>query len=76
MKRQSLEERVAALEQEMGELRAALANGARRKDWRRTIGMFTDDPGMLQVFEEALKIREADRKKARARQRKGRQAKQ
>ena len=35
------------------------------EDWRRTIGMFTDDPGMLEVFEEAMKIREADRERAR-----------
>jgi hypothetical protein len=76
MKRQTLEERVAALEQEMTELRAAITNGVRPKDWRRTIGMFTDDPEMLRIFEEALKYREADRKKFHARERKARQAKQ
>ena len=26
--------------------------------------MFTDDPGMLEVFKEAMKLREADRKRA------------
>ena len=37
------------------------------KDWRRTIGMFTDDEGMKAIFQEALKLREADRKKTRSR---------
>jgi hypothetical protein len=37
------------------------------KDWRRTIGIFTDDEGMKSVFQEALKLRDADRKKARSR---------
>jgi hypothetical protein len=29
--------------------------------------MFTDDPGMLEIFDEAMKIREADRRRALAR---------
>ena len=68
MAKQSLEERVAALERELAELKVAVANGARQKDWRRTIGMFTDDPGMKRVFEEAMKLREADRARARRNQ--------
>jgi hypothetical protein len=63
----TLETRVAALEREVAELKAALANGSRQKDWRGTIGMFTDDPGMQEIFKEAMKIREADRKRARRR---------
>jgi len=39
------------------------------KDWRRTVGMFTDDPGMKELFAEAIKLREADRRKARRGQR-------
>ena len=66
----SLEARVAALECEVAQLRAAnnaSGNGAAApvKDWRSTIGMFTDDPGMQEVFAEAMKLREADREKAR-----------
>ena len=37
--------------------------------------MFTDDPGMQEVFKEAMKIREADRERARRRYAKNRQAK-
>jgi hypothetical protein len=47
----------------------------RDKDWRRTIGMFTDNPGMKELFAEAMKLREADRKKARRRQRRKQPAK-
>ena len=43
----------------------------RDKDWRRTIGMFTDNPGMKELFAEAMKLRAADRKKARCRAPKG-----
>jgi hypothetical protein len=59
----SLEERVANLERELAELKAE--RGKKRvKDWRCTVGMFPDKP---EVFAEAMKLREADRKKARQR---------
>jgi len=59
-----LEKRVAALEHEVADLRVTLA-GLPKKDWRQTIGMFTDNPGMLELFEEALKIRAEDRRRTR-----------
>jgi hypothetical protein len=59
-----LEKRVAALEQEVAGLKATLA-GQPRQDWRRTIGMFGDDPGMMEIFHEALKIREDNRRRTR-----------
>jgi hypothetical protein len=67
---QSLEERVTALEEEVERLQRKLrsANGARTKDWRRTIGAFTDDEGMRAILADAMKLREADRGKTRARQ--------
>lgn len=71
----SLEERVAALEQQVAELKAALANGHRPKDWRRTIGMFTGDEVMKSIFDEALKLREQDRERARRRYDKNRRSK-
>jgi hypothetical protein len=37
------------------------------KDWKRTIGIFTGDAGMKQLFEEALRIRAQDRRQARLR---------
>jgi hypothetical protein len=63
----TLAQRVSTLEREVAELKEAVANGTPAKDWRRTIGMFTDDPGMQEVFREAMKIREADRERARRR---------
>ena len=68
----SLEQRVAALEQQLANILAQQANGSGKKDWRRTVGMFTDNPGMQELFAEAQKLREADRKKARGRQTKKR----
>ena len=70
MSQRSLEERVAALEREVAELRAALANGAPKKDWLSTVGMFTGDEVMKRIEKAAVKYREADRRKARRRQRK------
>ena len=65
MSKLSLEERVAALEQRIAEFDASFATGSRRKDWRRTIGAFTDDPEMQRLFKEAMRLREADRARAR-----------
>ena len=75
MTQRTLEQRVAKLEQQMAELQTTLANGARAKDWRRTLGMFTNDPGMQELFKEAMKIRDADRARARRRYDKTRQSK-
>jgi hypothetical protein len=71
----SLEQRVAALEEQMANLRATQANGLRTKDWRRTVGMFTDSPQMQELFAEAQKLREADRKKTRVRRTRSRRVK-
>ena len=67
----SLEERVALLEQEFSVLKSRQDAGrqaGRQKDWRRTIGMFTDNAEMKDLFAEAMKLREADRRRARRRQ--------
>ncbi|HVS38705.1 MAG TPA: hypothetical protein VMS17_24325 [Gemmataceae bacterium] len=64
MKRLTIEQRVAALEHELSELKARRGNG-QPKDWRRTVGVFTDNPGMKGLFAEAMKLREADRRKSR-----------
>jgi hypothetical protein len=75
MTKRTIEQRLEALEVQVAQLQAAVRNGARVKDWRRTIGMFTDDPGMQDIFKQAMKIREADRSKARARYAKSRRVK-
>ena len=59
----SLEERVAALEQQVSNLLAAQSNGDKEKDWRRTLGMFTGDEVMRAIDEEALRYREEDRRR-------------
>jgi hypothetical protein len=62
MSQQSLEQRVAALERTVARLEGRNGDGTgRTKDWRRTIGMFTDDPGALAIFEEAQKLRRKNR---------------
>ena len=65
MAKPTLEKRVAALEHQLAELKANLANGNQPKDWRSTIGMFAGDDVMKQIDEAGRKIREADREKAR-----------
>jgi hypothetical protein len=64
MSQPKLEERLAALEKRVAELGLAVEK-LQPKDWRSTIGMFAGDEGMKEVFEEARKIREKDRAKAR-----------
>lgn len=61
---ESLAARVAALEKELAEQKAAPP--ARKKDWRRTVGMFDDDPDFArEVLAEGQAIREAEREAAR-----------
>jgi hypothetical protein len=67
MKSPTIAQRLAVLEHELSELKARRGHG-RVKDWRRTVGIFTDNPGMKELFAEAMKLREADRRKARRRQ--------
>lgn len=70
MSQPALEQRVAALEKQMEQLKLRLVKSSRkRKDWRRTVGMFTGDAMMKQILEEGRKIREADREQVRRRYR-------
>ncbi len=71
MSRTTLEERVAALEQQVGALLANRAKTGRAKDWRRTRGVFTGDDVMKQVFADGRKIRDAERQRAQAQPRSG-----
>jgi hypothetical protein len=76
MPHNNLKERVAELERQVAELRAELARVSQTpvKDWRRTIGMFSGDEVMKRIDEHARKFREADRRKARRRWAKARNA--
>lgn len=49
---QTLEKRVEKLEKKVLELSAPLILSNRKKDWRRTIGLFRNDP----EFEEAVRL--------------------
>ena len=61
----ALEQRLAALEQEVAVLKASFANGAKVKDWESTVGMFHGDEVMRRIADNALRFREEDRRKAR-----------
>ena len=74
MSRATLEERVTELEKQVRALLADHAAAGRTRDWRRTRGAFTGDELMEQVFKEGHKIREAERKRAHARDGKSRPA--
>jgi hypothetical protein len=65
MAKNHLEQRVATLEAEVAQLKAALELVQPSKDWRKTVGMFAGDEIMKQIDEEARKYREADRARAR-----------
>jgi hypothetical protein len=62
----TLEERVATLEQLVAQLMRISEKMARKKDWRRTIGMFDDDPIMQEIVAEGRRLREEDRQQGRA----------
>jgi hypothetical protein len=72
----TLEERVAELESQVNQIRTELhmVKERREKDWRRTIGAFTDDEGVTDILHDALRLREEDRRKARSKESTNRQA--
>lgn len=71
MTRATLEERMNALEKRVEELQAQVQKLARPKDWRNIVGIFEGNEGMKQIFEEARKIREEDRRRTRPKATKG-----
>ncbi len=64
MSKKSLEERVSALEKQMEAMLSAHAHDTRTKDWRRTIGAFTGDDVMKEIFEAGRQVRESERVRA------------
>ena len=57
---ENLAARLAAVEKTLAEHSAA---AVRKKDWRRSVGMFDDDPDFMQeVIAEGRAIREAGRR--------------
>jgi hypothetical protein len=64
MPQSTIEKRLSALEVRVSELDRMVSQSPRTKDWRRSIGAFTDAPAMQAVFVDALRIRAADRARA------------
>ncbi len=63
MEQAKLEERVAELEKQLADLKLRIDMLSRPNDWRSVVGMFAGDEGMKEIFEEARKIREEDRRR-------------
>jgi hypothetical protein len=61
----TIEELLRRVEQLEAEVARLKAEKEPRKDWRRTLGMFTGDEVMKEINDEALRIREAEREAAR-----------
>jgi hypothetical protein len=63
MSHSTLDDRVAALEREVARL-AQLLPGEQtpaQKDWRSSLGIFTNDPVIQEIIEEGRRIRQQDR---------------
>ena len=58
---ESLEQRLAALEKEVAQLRQAQQPRPCFKDWRQAVGMFPGNEFMKQIDEAGRAIRDADR---------------
>jgi hypothetical protein len=64
MRQATIEKRLSDLEGRISELSRIVHQSAPAKDWRRSIGAFTDNPEMQAVLADALSIRAADRARA------------
>jgi hypothetical protein len=71
MSHATLEERVARLEKRLDELvqEKSAVDQPLQKDWRRTVGMFKGDAIMKEIIDEALRMREEERREAREQER-------
>jgi|WetSurMetagenome_2_1015567.scaffolds.fasta_scaffold501381_2 hypothetical protein len=58
----TLEQRVERLERIVNELQTAPGREPGPDDWRTTIGAFSTDPQAKEVLDEALRLRENDRR--------------
>jgi hypothetical protein len=67
MTQQTLEVRVARLEQQVNLLMGERPDGNRAgvDDWKQTVGMFRGDPVVGEMIDESRRLREEDRRRAR-----------
>lgn len=63
MSETTLEERVVKLEQLMDTVLQRVDIATRKKDWRRTSGMFDNDPLIKEIIAEGQRVRAEDRRK-------------
>ena len=62
MTKGTVEERLDRLEKLMDQILGRLSsNKPRDKDWRRTVGMFDDDPIIRDIIDGALRSRDDER---------------
>ncbi len=62
MATKNVEQRLTDLEAGLNELSRRFAGNTAGGDWRSTLGMFGDDPGMRELLRGAERIREEDRR--------------
>lgn len=68
MARSNLESRVSNLESQVEKLARELrtsANGRNEKNWQRAVEKYSGDSDLQSIFSEAMKLREADRRRGR-----------
>lgn len=67
MSQETLETRVARLEEQMSVLmgRQTADRQPPRDAWKQTVGMFRGDPVFQEMIDEAQRLREEDRRRAR-----------
>jgi hypothetical protein len=58
----TLEQRVERLERIVEEMRSRALREPGRDDWQSSVGMFADDPVAKEIIDEALRIREDERR--------------
>ena len=56
----SIEERVATLEKELNDLKQLIQGSRVEKDWRKTFGLSTNDPGFDEMIRLGRDIREQE----------------
>jgi len=59
----TLEKRVERLERIVEEMRKTALREPGRDDWQASVGMFADDPAAKEIIDEALRIREDERRR-------------
>jgi hypothetical protein len=65
MTHETLEQRVERLERIVHELQDEPRREPGKDDWRTTIGAFSEDPQAKEIIDEALRLRDEDRRQPR-----------